>query len=119
MLTAKETTSLYNNWIRPGSELTAHATALLRARDQRSLETLKLISDIEKKERIINGSSPSGDDPAAEDKGDIIRFEWLPVTVDEQEMRDLEFKCTQSIPVAWYLAPCTHGTCRDQDGPAL
>jgi hypothetical protein len=64
-----------------GAELGAHAKALFRARDQRSLETIKLISRQEP---------------------DMLRIEWVPFDLVEPESDDCK-----GIPLAWYLAPCT------------
>jgi hypothetical protein len=63
-----------------GAELTAHARALLQARDQRSAETLRQTFKI---------------DPT------LIRFQWDPAIPPAADT-----PCG-NIPLAWYLAPCT------------
>jgi hypothetical protein len=63
-----------------GAELSAHAKALFQARDQRSAETLRQTFRI---------------DPT------LIRFQWDPAVPPAADT-----PCS-SIPLAWYLAPCT------------
>jgi hypothetical protein len=62
------------------SELGAHAKALLQARDQRAAETLRQVFRL---------------DPT------LLRFQWDPALTGQAET-----PCS-TIPLAWYLAPCT------------
>jgi hypothetical protein len=63
------------------SEIGAHVKALLQARDQRAAETL----------RQVFQSDPT-----------LLRFQWDPAISGGEAATP----CS-SIPLAWYLAPCT------------
>ena len=69
-----------------GAELTAHITALLRARDQQSAQT---VSQLFRPKTFRT------------EKDDPLGFQWDPYTVEAPGS-----PCP-SIPLAWYLAPCT------------
>jgi hypothetical protein len=70
-----------------GAELAAHAKALFQARDQRSAETLRQTFRI---------------DPT------LLRFQWDPAITDEAAT-----PCS-TIPLAWYLAPCTQRVLKER-----
>ncbi len=69
------------------SELSAHAKALLQAMDQRATETLRQVFR---------------QDPT------LLRFQWDPAISGPSET-----PCS-SIPLAWYLAPCTLKVLKDR-----
>jgi len=71
------------------SEISAHAKALLQAMDQRATETLRQVFKL---------------DPS------LLRFQWDPALTGGQTA---DIPCS-SIPLAWYLAPCTLRVLKDR-----
>jgi hypothetical protein len=69
------------------SEIAAHAKALLQAMDQRATETLRQVFK---------------QDPT------LLRFQWDPFLTGQADT-----PCS-SIPLAWYLAPCTLKVLKDR-----
>ena len=69
------------------SEIAAHAKALLQAMDQRATETLRQVFK---------------QDPT------LLRFQWDPFLASQTDT-----PCS-SIPLAWYLAPCTLRVLKDR-----